>query len=51
VFGNKPADLSQAPRDSSLRRAILDHLQAGNSMHKGMGFILRQEIEALKSAP
>ncbi len=51
VFGDRPADLSQAPRDSTLRRAILDHLQAGNSMHKGIGFILRQEIEALKSAP
>lgn len=40
VFYVKPDDLTTAPRDTSLRRAILDHLLAGNLMREGGGFIL-----------
>jgi len=49
VFGKKPDCLDDAPRDNSLRRAILDHLQAGNRMHMGAGFILRGEVQKLKA--
>lgn len=41
VFGGKPDDLTKAPRDTALRRAILDHVLAGNRMGKGYGFMPR----------
>jgi hypothetical protein len=44
VFGGRPDDLTEAPRDTSLRRAILDHYLAGNRMSKGYGFIPADEI-------
>lgn len=44
VFGSKPDDLAGAPRDTSLRRAILDHYLAGGRMSKGYGFIPADEI-------
>ena len=40
VFYVKPVNLKTAPRDTSLRRAILDYLSAGNCMREGGGFIL-----------
>ena len=37
VFGELPEDLSQAPRDTGLQRAILDVLQAGRDLEVGAG--------------
>lgn len=44
VFGSKPKDLDTAPRDTSLRRAVLDYVLAGNYMHQAFGFIPRDEV-------
>jgi len=44
VFGSKPEDLTTASRDTSLRRAILDHILSGNNMHGAAGFIPADEI-------
>lgn len=44
VFGKIPEDISQAPRDSSLRRAIVDYVTAGNAVHSAMGFMPFDEI-------
>src|SRR5262249_30698373 len=35
VFGDVPPDLTHAPRDTTLRRAILDHLLAGGHLSGG----------------
>lgn len=40
VFGTKPADLAQAPRDTLLRRVILDYVLSGNHLSSGAGFRL-----------
>ncbi|WP_062110033.1 acyltransferase domain-containing protein [Bacillus niameyensis] len=40
VFGMKLDDLSNAPHDTSLRRALLDYVADGNSVRGGAGFIL-----------
>lgn len=40
VFGYKPDDLSTLPKDTTLRRAILAHIAAGNQMWVAGGFIL-----------
>jgi len=40
VFYGKPDDLTEAPRDTALRRALLDYLLAGNRLREGGGFIL-----------
>ena len=37
VFGNLPDDLSEAPRDTALQRAILDVLQSGRAIPTGGG--------------
>ena len=44
VFGSIPEDLSKAPRETSLQRAILDHIAAGNQMRRGFGFMPADEI-------
>lgn len=44
VFGSKPEDLSKAPRETSLQRAILAHIAAGNQMRRGFGFMPACEI-------
>lgn len=44
VFGSKPQDLNLAPRDTSLRKAILDHVLSGQNMHQAFGFIPCDEI-------
>ncbi|MHB9025259.1 MAG: acyltransferase domain-containing protein [Armatimonadota bacterium] len=43
VFGGRPADLAAAPRDTALRRAILDFTQTGNRLRGATGFILRDD--------
>ncbi len=40
VFGSMPPDLRTAPRDTSLRRAILDFTLAGNHLRCASGFRL-----------
>jgi len=37
AFGGIPDDLSTAPRDTALRRALLDHIATGRSLHAGAG--------------
>lgn len=44
VFGGRPASLDDAPRDSSLRRAILDHALAGGVWRFLTGAIPRCEV-------
>jgi hypothetical protein len=44
VFGSKPEDLSKAPCDTTLRRAILDHMLSGHQMHGAFGFIPFDEV-------
>lgn len=39
VFGSKPKDLSKAPRDSSLRRGVLDFVIGGGHFRDAGGFI------------
>ena len=40
VFGSHAVDLQTAPRDTTLRRAMLDFTLAGNALHMAAGFIL-----------
>lgn len=42
VFGGRPANLATAPRDTALRRAILDYLHAGGELRAGGGLIPRE---------
>jgi hypothetical protein len=44
VFGGEPQDLSTAPRDTTLRRAILDHALAGGRMRSGGVFMLADDL-------
>ncbi|WP_409345612.1 acyltransferase domain-containing protein [Paenibacillus sp. MBLB4367] len=44
VFGAKPDDLSQAPRDTTLRRTVLDYVMAGHAIHGGAGFFLPELV-------
>lgn len=37
-------DPARAPRDTSLRRAILDHIESGGVMRSAGGFILRDDL-------
>ncbi|MBC7765325.1 MAG: DUF5596 domain-containing protein [Hyphomonadaceae bacterium] len=41
VFGGKPKDIANAPQDSHLRKAIVQHVLAGNDMHNGAGYIVK----------
>ncbi len=45
VFGEIPDDLARAPRDTTLRRALIDHLSAGGHWHDAAGFIMRQDLD------
>jgi hypothetical protein len=45
VFGKKQVDLSAAPRDTLLQRVLLDYILAGNHIHEGAGFILKDELQ------
>lgn len=44
VFGSKPVDLKTAPRDTSLRRAVLDHEINGGRWRNMRGYILPEEV-------
>jgi len=45
VFARDDVDPATAPRDTSLRRAILDHLEAGGKMRPGGMFFLTEDFE------
>ena len=44
VFGKDEIDSARAPRDTSLRRALLDHLAAGGSLINGGMFLLLEDF-------
>lgn len=45
VFGKDDVDLATAPRDTSLRRAMLDHLAGGGKLISGGMFILTEDFQ------
>jgi hypothetical protein len=45
VFGSTPADLTTAPRNSTLQRAILDFTLAGNRLRCAGGFLLVSDLK------
>src|SRR5438105_6626075 len=44
VFDGVPADLRKAPRDSALRRALLDHVLGGGHLRGGNCFLLPEDL-------
>lgn len=44
IFRSGIQDLSNAPRDTRLRRAVLDHLQAGGYLRAGGGLIFAEDL-------
>jgi hypothetical protein len=46
VFDGVPADLAKTPRDTTLRRAALDHVSAGGHLRAGGGFLLLEDLDA-----
>jgi hypothetical protein len=47
VFGTPQIDPATAPRDTRLRRAMLDFMAAGHRMIAAGGFILREDAHNL----
>lgn len=45
IFGKDDIDVSTAPRDTSLRRALLNHLQAGGRLIGGGMFFLCEDFD------
>ena len=45
IFRENYQDLSAAPRDTTLRRAVLDHLQAGGYLRAGGGLIFPEDLD------
>ena len=45
VFGTDDIDIDSAPRDTSLRRALLDHMTSGGRLIGGGMFILLEDFE------
>jgi hypothetical protein len=43
-FGPLPASLDDFPRDTSLRRAVIEHIRRGGRWRMGAGYILPDEI-------
>lgn len=46
IFDGVPADLKTAPRDTSLRRAVLDHLGPGGTLGGGGCFLFPEDLPA-----
>jgi len=46
ILGGMPQNLSQAPRDTALQRALLDHIARGGCFHAsaGAGFLLPEDF-------
>jgi hypothetical protein len=51
VFGNTVIDTATAPRDTRLRRAILDHLAAGKTLRCGGYFLLARDLARFGEQP
>jgi hypothetical protein len=51
VFGTESLDLASAPRDNSIRRAMIAHLEKGGTFKDHGGFILNTEIARYGQAP
>ncbi len=49
VFGKDDIDLKAAPRDTSLRRALLDHMQSGGRLIGGGMFFLCEDFDRFGS--
>ncbi len=45
IFGSDIQDLSKAPRDTTLRRAVLDHLQAGGYLRGGGALMFPEDLD------
>lgn len=45
VFGKRDIDIAQAPRDTTLQRAVADYVLEGNNLHSGAGFILKDDLK------
>jgi len=44
IFPKRPFDVETAPRNTSLRRAFVDYIQAGNAWHHGAMFVLTDDL-------
>lgn len=51
IFWRMKVDPNTAPRDTRLRRAILDHLQAGKPLRSGGFFLLRDDVSRFSEEP
>jgi hypothetical protein len=45
LFGLAPFNLQSAPRDTALRRAVLDHLLTGRHLYDGGGVLFPQDLQ------
>jgi hypothetical protein len=45
IFGGDFRDLSKAPRDTTLRRAVLDHLKAGGYLRGGGALLFAEDLD------
>lgn len=46
VFGREDIDVATAPRNTSMRRALLDHLASGGRLRSGGMFLLLEDFES-----
>jgi len=44
IFGSDNQDILTAPRDTTLRRAVLDHLEAGGYLRGGGGLLFAEDL-------
>jgi hypothetical protein len=51
VFGRWNIDLDTAPRDTRLRRAMLDHMAAGHKLRSGGFFLLPEDVSRFGQEP
>ncbi len=51
TFGSNTIDLPTAPRDTRLRRAVIDHLAAGKTLCCGRYILLRPDLERFGTQP
>ncbi len=51
MFGEAPVEPATSPRDTSLKRAALDHLAAGGRIRAGGMFVLLEDLDALGTQP
>jgi hypothetical protein len=45
VFGRRYDDIRQAPRDTGLRRGVVDHILAGGHFHAGGCLLWPQDVD------